>query len=303
MGNVLGINISSDTVYVRNKGTIIDIISSITIYSACNEDAIIQNSTGWTINTSVNSQNASKLDVTFVYDAGLLLVNDLQNIITIGLVEGISLNVDPANVLIHWKRTPTGNINICSNVETTVNLLYTFSNLIFNNNVIFTSNNYVVNFDKTCLQDYSPFITTISSTITEQGHDIVCIGSTTIGSGTWHITAEGGFNLKNKKYFFISDKAVSDFSTLAEYYDYIKSNDMILSSFGTHQIASTGNAYPVTTSMVYTNALEANVIYWCFTCESSTANNIIFEGDVISSNEYVDGASNTASLLAIRISF
>lgn len=303
MGNVLGINTISDTVYVRNNGSILDTISSVTIFEACGTDAVINSSAGWTVTTSVNSGNNSKLDVTFTYDAGTLLVNSLTASVTMGLVGGISVNIDPSNVLLHWKRTPTGNVNISSNVETTVSLLYEFHNLIFNNNIIFTTNQYIMNFMKTCLQDYTPIITNISTTVTEDGHSIVEIGSVTVGSGVWYITATGGFNLSNKKYFFLTDKVMSDFSTATEYYAYINSNQDVLSSFGTHQINTLDNVYPVNTSIVYDNPDESNVIHWCFTCENSAANKIIFEDETVSNNAYVDGHQNNLQIIAIKISF
>ena len=219
-----------------------------------------------------------------------------------GLVGGIAAIVDPSNVLVHWTRSSTGATNIASSVETAVSLMYEFANLTFNNNIVFTSSNYVVNYDKTCPQEYSPVNAIISSTVTENGHNIVVIGSVTVGPGIWYIVCSGGFELFKKKYFFLADKLVSDFNSKAEYQDYIKDNNELLSSFGTHQIASVGNVYPVNTSMVYTGSASSNVIYWCFTCEDSAATNIIFDETVTSGNPYVDSRPNNLVICAIKIS-
>lgn len=304
MGNVLGINTVTNTVFVRNSGSLLDTLYSVTIFAACNKGALLSNSTNWIVSSTVNSEDSDKLDITFTYDnnGDPLSINELSAAVSMGLVEGIGAIVDPSNVLVHWTRSSSGNINVASSVETTVSIIYTFANYLFNNNIKFTSNEYIVNYDKFCAQEYSPVKSIISSSVTEDGHNVVVIGSVTVGPGLWYIVCSGGFNLTNKKYFFLADKIVSDFSSTSDYYNYIKSNDEIMSSFGTHQIASAGNVYPVNTSMVYTGSGSSNIIRWCFTCENDPSTNIIFDETVISTNAYVDGLPNNLIMCAIKIS-
>lgn len=304
MGNVLGINTVTDTVFVRNNGSLLDTIYSVTIFAACNKNALISSSTNWIASSAVNSGDPTKLDVTFTYDDGgiPLDIASATGAISMGLVGGIGAIVDPSNVLVHWTRSSTGATNVVSNVESAVSLVYEFANLTFNNNIIFTSSNYIVNYDKTCPQEYSPVNTIISSTVTENGHNIVVIGSVTLGPGIWYIVCSGGFNLTNRKYFFLADKLVSNFNSEEEYQVYIKGNNELLSSFGTHHIASSSNVYPVNTSMVYTAIDSSNVIYWCFTCEDGAANLDIFDDTVSSGNLYVHGRPNNLSICAIKIS-
>jgi hypothetical protein len=304
MGNVLGINTVTNTVFVRNSGSILDTLYSVTIFAACNKGALLSNSTNWIVSSAVNSSDSGKLDVTFTYDdsGASLSIAGLSSAISMGLVEGIGAIVDPSNVIVHWTRSSGGAINVASSVETTVSLMYTFANYTFNNNIKFTSNNYIVNYDKTCPQEYSPVKSIISSTVTENGHNIVVIGSVTVGPGVWYIVCSGGFELINKKYFFLADKLVSDFSSTSDYYDDIKSNAEIMSSFGTHHIASAGNVYPVNTSMVYTGIGSSNVVRWCFTCELAGANLDIFDDTVSSANTYVNGRQNNLVMCAIKIS-
>ena len=304
MGNVLGINTVTNTVFVRNSGTLLDTLYSVTIFAACNKGVLLSNNTNWIISSAVNSENSGKLDITFTYDnsGSSLSITGLSSVISMGLVEGIGAIVDPSNVIVHWTRYNGGPINVISSVETTVSVMYKFANYTFNNNIKFTSNNYIVNYDKTCPQEYSPVKSIISSTVTENGHNIVVIGSVTVGPGVWYIVCSGGFELINKKYFFLADKLVSDFSSTSDYYDDIKSNADILSSFGTHQIASAGNVYPVNTSMVYTGTGSSNVVRWCFTCELVGASSIIFNNNVTSTNTYVNGRPNNLVMCAIKIS-
>ena len=305
MGNVLGINTVSNTVFVRNSGSVLDTLYSVTIFAACNKGALLSNSTNWIVSSTVNSGDNGKLDVTFTYDnsGASLSITGLSSAISMGLVEGIGAIVNPSNVIVHWTRSSGGAINIASSVETTVSLIYTFANYTFNNNIKFTSTNYIVNYDKTCPQEYSPVKSIISSTITENGQNVVVIGSVTVGPGVWYIVCSGGFDLTNKKYFFLADKIVSDFHpNVSDYYDHIKSNADILSSFGTHQIASLNNVYPVNTSMLYTGSGSSNVVYWCFTCELAGANLDIFDETVSSTNADVDGLPNNLVMCAIKIS-
>ena len=304
MGNVLGINTVTNTVFVRNSGSVLDTIYSVTIFAACNKGVLLSNSTNWIVSSVVNSGDSGKLDVTFTYDdsGASLSIAGLSSAISMGLVEGIGAIVDPSNVIVHWKRSSGGAINISTSVETTVSLVYEFSNYTFNNNIVFTSTDYVVNFDKTCPQEYSPVKSIISSTITENGNNIVVIGSVTVGPGVWYIVCSGGFELLNKKYFFLADRLVSDFGSEPEYRDYIKDNNELLSSFGTHHIASAGNVYPVNTSMVYTGIGSSNVVRWCFTCENDPSTNIIFDETVTSTNADVDGLPNNLVMCAIKIS-
>lgn len=306
MGNVLGINTVTNTVFVRNNGSLLDTIYSVTIFAACNKDALISSSTNWIASSAVNSGDPTKLDITFTYDNGgiPLDIATATGAISMGLVGGIAEIIDPSNVLVHWTRSYGGAINVVSFVETAVSLVYEFANLTFNNNIIFTSSNYIVNYDKICPQEYSPVNAIISSTITEDGHNIVVIGSVTLGPGIWYIVCSGGFDLTNKKYFFLADKLVSNYNSEEEYRDYIKGNNELLSSFGTHHIASSNNVYPVNTSMVYTAGDSSNFIYWCFTCEdgAATANLDIFDDTVSSTNTYVHGRPNNLSICAIKIS-
>ena len=200
MGNVLGINTVTDTVFVRNSGSVLDTLYSVTIFAACNKNALISSSTNWIASSVVNSGDSTKLDVTFTYDDGgsSLDISSAGGAISMGLVGGIAAIVDPSSVLVHWTRSSSGATNIATNVETAVSLVYEFANLTFNNNIVFTSSNYIVNYDKTCPQEYSPANTIISSTITEDGHNIVVIGSMTVGPGVWYIVCSGGFELINK---------------------------------------------------------------------------------------------------------
>ncbi|MDB4507296.1 hypothetical protein N9064_00240 [bacterium] len=304
MGNVLGINTVTNTVFVRNSGSLLDTLYSVTIFAACNKGALLSNSTNWIVSSAVNSSDSGKLDVTFTYDnsGSSLSISNLSGPISMGLVEGIGAIVDPSNVIVHWTRSNSGAINVASSVETTVSLMYTFANYTFNNNIKFTSNNYIVNYDKTCPQEYSPVKSIISSTVTENGHNIVVIGSVTVGPGVWYIVCSGGFELINKKYFFLADKIVSDFSSDLEYHEYLRDDAEIMSSFGTYQIASAGNVYPVNTSMVYTGTGSSNVVRWCFTCELIGASSIIFDDTVTSGNTDVHGRPNNLVMCAIKIS-
>ncbi len=301
MGNVLGINTVSNTVFVRNSGSVLDTLYSVTIFAACNKGALLSNSTNWIVSSAVNSGDSGKLDVTFTYDdsGASLSITGLSSAISMGLVEGIGAIVDPSNVTVHWTRSSSGAINIASSVETTVSLMYTFANYTFNNNIKFTSNDYIVNYDKFCPQEYSPVKSIISSSVSEDGYNVVVIGSVTVGPGVWYIVCSGGFNLTNKKYFFLADKIESEVSN---YHEYIRDNEEIMSSFGTHQIASAGNVYPVNTSMVYTGSGSSNVVRWCFTCELNSASSIIFNKTVTSSNTYVNGRPNNLVMCAIKIS-
>ena len=304
MGNVLGINTVTNTVFVRNSGTLLDTLYSVTIFAACNKGVLLSNNTNWIISSAVNSENSGKLDITFRYDdsGNPLSIAGLSSAVSMGLVEGIGAIVDTGNVLVHWTRYNGGPINVISSVETTVSVMYKFANYTFNNNIKFTSNNYIVNYDKFCPQEYSPVKSIISSNVTENGYNVVVIGSVTVGPGIWYIVCSGGFNLTNKKYFFLADKIVSDFNSEAEYRDYVKNDVEILSSFGTHQIASSGNNYPVNTSMVYTSTGSLNVVMWCFTCEDNSASSIIFNNNVTSTNTYVNGRPNNLVMCAIKIS-
>ncbi len=245
MGNVLGINTVTNTVFVRNSGSLLDTLYSVTIFAACNKGALLSNNSGWIVSSTVNSEDSDKLDITFTYDnnGDPLSINEISGAISIGLVEGIGAVVDPSNVLVHWTRSSSGNINVASGVETTVSIIYKFANYIFNNNIKFTSNDYIVNNEKFCAQEYSPVKSIISSSVIEDGHNVVVVGSVTVGPGLWYIVCSGGFNLTNKKYFFLADKIVSDFSSTSDYYNDIKGDDEIMSSFGTHQIASGSDGF------------------------------------------------------------
>ena len=242
MGNVLGVNTVTNTVFVRNSGSLLDTVYSVTIFAACNKGALLSNSTNWIVSSAVNSTDSSKLDVTFTYDnnGAPLSMDGLSSAISMGLVEGIGTLVNVGDVVVHWTRYNGGAINIASSVETTVSLIYKFANYTFNNNIKFTSSDYIVNYDKFCPQEYSPVKSIISSSVSEAGHNVVVIGSVTVGPGLWYIVCSGGFNLTNKKYFFLADKIETEVSN---YYDYIKSDDEIMSSFGTHQIASGSNGF------------------------------------------------------------
>ena len=242
MGNVLGINTVTNTVFVRNSGTVLDTLYSVTIFAACNKGALLSNNTNWIVSSAVNSENSGKLDVTFTYDnsGASLSIAGLSSAISMGLVEGIGAIVNVGDVVVHWTRYNGGAINIASSVETTVSLMYTFANYTFNNNIKFTSSDYIVNYDKTCPQEYSPVKSIISSTITEDGHNVVVIGSVTVGPGLWYIVCSGGFNLTNKKYFFLADRIESEVSN---YNEYIRGDEEIMSSFGTHHIASSNNSF------------------------------------------------------------
>ena len=242
MGNVLGINTVTNTVFVRNSGSVLDTLYSVKIFAACNKGALLSNSTNWITSSAINSGDSGKLDVTFTYDNGgvPLSIAGLSNAISMGLVEGIGAIVNPSNVIVHWTRSSGGAINIASSVETTVSLIYTFANYTFNNNIKFTSSDYIVNYDKFCPQEYSPVKSIISSSVSEDGYNVVVIGSVTVGPGVWYIVCSGGFNLTNKKYFFLADKIESE---VPNYHEYIRDNDEIMSSFGTHQIASGSNGF------------------------------------------------------------
>ena len=242
MGNVLGINTVTNTVFVRNSGSVLDTIYSVTIFAACNKGVLLSNSTNWIVSSVVNSGDSGKLDVTFTYDdsGASLSIAGLSSAISMGLVEGIGAIVNTGDVLVHWKRSSGGAINIASSVETTVSLIYKFANYTFNNNIKFTSSDYIVNYDKFCPQEYSPVKSIISSIVTEDGHNVVVIGSVTVGPGLWYIVCSGGFNLTNKKYFFLADKIESEVSN---YNEYIRNDDEIMSSFGTHHIASSNNSF------------------------------------------------------------
>lgn len=305
MGNVLAINTVTDTVFIRNNGTILDMLYSVTILSACNKNALISSNTNWIVSSTVNLGNPNKLDVTFTYDDGAngsLDLSSLPGALSMGIVGGIGEIVQLSTVVVRWTRYYGGSTIVVAGVETTVSLVYKFGILTFNNNIIFTSSDYVVNYDKTCPQEYSPVSSLISSSVIEDGHNVVVIGSVTVGPGIWYIVCNGGFDLTNKKYFFLADKIVSDYNSETEYHDYIKTNNELLSSFGTHQIASSGNVYPVNTSMIYTASASSNMVRWCFTCELQEANLVIFDETVISNNPYVDGRQNNLIMCAIKIS-
>lgn len=300
MGNVLGVNTVTDTVFVRNNGSILDKLYSITLVQGCNKGALLSNNTGWIVSTVVNG---TKLDVTFTYDNNntSLDLTSLSGSLSIGMVEGVGAfaNQDPSNIVLQWTRYKDGPVNIASGVELVTSLVYTFANYIFNNNIVFTSTDYIVNYDKFCPQEYSPVTTVISSSVQESGHNVVVIGSVTVGPGLWYIVCNGGFNLTNKKYFFLTDKLSSEVS---DFNNYIATNDEILSSFGTHKISNSDNIYPVNTSMVYDNNASSSIVRWCFTCEDSGAILNIFDEMVVSSNDYVHGRPNNLSICAIKIS-
>lgn len=296
MGNVLGINTINDNVYLRNIGSIIDTIYSIKIFAACDKGSLINGSSGWTITSSENGSNSNKLDITFTYDAGDYDISSLTGSVNIGQVAGISTNVDTSNMVIEWKRTSMGQTNYINNVESSSTLFYKFSNLTFNNNIIFTSSKYVMNFGKTFPQEYSPNKTIISSDIVENGHNIVQIGSIAIGSGTWYVTANGGFDLTNKKYFFFSDVEAININI-----GDLQINDDLMSSFGTHFVTA-NNISTVNTAMIYSSSNTTTTIYWCFTCDSSVANNTIFTSSIISSNDYMHGRENNLVMNALKIS-
>jgi hypothetical protein len=296
MGNVLGINTINDNVYLRNIGSIIDTIHSIKIYAACDKGSLINGSSGWTITSSENASNSNKLDITFTYDTGAYDISSLTGSVNIGQVASISTNVDTSNIIIEWKRTLSGQTNYINNTESNSTLFYKFSNLTFNNNIIFTSSKYVMNFGKTFPQEYSPNKTIISSNIIENGHNIVQIGSITIGSGTWYVTANGGFDLTNKKYFFFSDVEATNIDI-----NNLKTNNYLMSSFGTHFVTAY-NISTVNTAMIYSSSNTTTTIYWCFTCESSSASNTIFNSSIVSTNDYVHGRENNLVINALKIS-
>ena len=242
MGNVLGINTVTNTVFIRNSGSLLDTLYSVKIFAACNKGALFSNNSGWIVSSTVNSEDSDKLDITFTYDnnGDPLSINEILGAVSMGLVEGIGTTVDPSNVIVHWTRYSGGNINVASSVETTVSLIYKFANYTFNNNIKFTSSDYIVNYDKFCPQEYSPVKSIISNSVSEDGHNVVVIGSVTVGPGVWYIVCNGGFNLTNKKYFFLADKIETEVSN---YHEYIRDNDEIMSSFGTHQIVSGSNGF------------------------------------------------------------
>ena len=98
MGNVLGVNTVSNTVFVRNSGSVLDTLYSVTIFAACNKGALLSNSTNWIVSSTVNSGDNGKLDVTFTYDdsGASLSIAGLSSAISMGLVEGIGDIVDLA---------------------------------------------------------------------------------------------------------------------------------------------------------------------------------------------------------------
>ena len=303
MGNVLGINNITDTLYIRNTGTLLDYVYSVTIFQACGENSLIANTSDWSTSSVLDG---SKLNVTFTYTGGTnnapLSISSISSPINIGTIGGLGANVDPENVVVHWTRSQNGPVNIASNVELSSSLLYEFSIRTINTNIVFKSENYVINFDKFCSQEYSPSKTIISSNIQENGYTIVSIGSITVGYGLWYIVANGGFKMSNKKYFFLTDKMPSDYININDFYSYIRDDSEIMSSFGTYQVASQNNICPVNSAMLYTGKGIVNVINWCFTCDDTNASSLIFEEEIISPNTYVDGVPNNLIIYAIKIS-
>ena len=314
MGNVLGINLVDNTVYLKNNNTKLDTLYEFTIYSCVNKAGSYYNviSNDWTMTPYVNSENSNKLDFKFVYnDINGIELSSIYETYKIGSIGGLGHIFNNPVIKLGWKRNSSSleNISIHSDIETS--LIYSFAKRIYNNHIQFTSRNYLINYDNTCLQENLPVINNYYTSVTEDGHKEVILGSVTLGKGKWIVIGTGSFDLENKKYFYFSDQAIGgDYGAVYgnDYFQHLASHPGLSASFSIHYYSTPNtlknNNMPIKSLMVYDSSSENPVISWCTTCESSSASKVIFDPNILNvHNDLVNETSLSYSVSAYCVSF